>query len=59
MNFNREHPKKERGNTMKKYYVSGKEITEAEARKIERKNNEYLASGNVEDMLKIKFIVVI
>ena len=44
---------------MKKYYVSGKEITEAEARKIERKNNEYLASGNMEDMLKIKFIVVI
>jgi hypothetical protein len=44
---------------MKKYYVSGKEITEAEAREIERKNNEYLASGNMEDMLKIKFIVVI
>jgi hypothetical protein len=44
---------------MKKYYVSGKEITEAEAREIERKNNEYLASGNMEDMLKIRFIVVI
>lgn len=44
---------------MKKYYVSGKEITEAEAIEIERKNNEYLASGNMEDMLKIKFIVVI
>ena len=44
---------------MKKYYVSCKEITEAEAREIERKNNEYLASGNMEDMLKIKFIVVI
>jgi hypothetical protein len=44
---------------MKKYYVSGKEITGAEAIEIERKNNEYLASGNMEDMLKIKFIVVI
>lgn len=44
---------------MKKYYVSGKEITEAEAREIERNNNEYLASDNMEDMLKIKFIVVI
>ena len=44
---------------MKKYYVSGKEITQEEAREIERKNNEYLANGNIEDMLKIKFIVVI
>ena len=44
---------------MKKYFVSGKEITEAEAREIERMNNEYLASGNMEDMLKIKFVVVI
>ncbi len=44
---------------MKKYYVSGKEITESEAREIERNNNEYLESGNMEDMIKIKFIVVV
>lgn len=44
---------------MKRYFVSGKEITEAEAKEIERKNNEYLASGDMNEMLKIKFIVVI
>jgi hypothetical protein len=44
---------------MKRYFVDGKEITEAEAKEIERKNNEYLASGDFNEMLKIKFIVVI
>ena len=44
---------------MKRYFVSGQEITEAEAREIESKNAEYLASGDFNEMLKIKFIVVI
>ena len=33
-----------------------KEITEAEAKEIEKKNNEYFASENMEDWLKIQFI---
>lgn len=44
---------------MKRYYVSGKEITEAEAIEIEKKNREALESGDFAEMLKIKFISVI
>ena len=44
---------------MKRYFVGYKEITEAEAKEIERKNLEYLDSGDMNEMLKIKFIVVI
>lgn len=44
---------------MKRYFVNGKEITKQEAELIEKNNNEYLNSGNMEDMLNIKFIVVI
>jgi hypothetical protein len=44
---------------MKRYFTNGIEITEAEAKEIERKNNEYLASGDFNEMLKIKFIVII
>lgn len=44
---------------MKKYFVNGKGITKQESELIEKKNNEYLNSGNIEDMLNIKFIVVI
>ena len=44
---------------MKRYFVDGKEITKQEAELIEKKNNEYFNSGNMEDMLNIKFIVVI
>lgn len=44
---------------MKRYFVNGKEITKKEAELIEKKNNEYLNSVNMEDMLNIKFIVVI
>ena len=44
---------------MKRYFVDGQEITEAEAKEIEAKNNEYFASGDFNEMLKIKFIVVI
>ena len=41
------------------YYVDGKKITEEQAKEIERKNNEYLNSGNMTDLMKIKFIVAI
>jgi len=44
---------------MKRYFVNGKEITEATAKEIEKDNNKYMNSGNMEDLLKIKFIVVI
>jgi hypothetical protein len=44
---------------VKRYFVNSKEITEEEAKEIERKNNEYLNSGDMNDMLKIQFIVVI
>lgn len=44
---------------MERYFVDGIEITEAEAKKIEKKNQECLASGDFEQMLKIKFIVKI
>lgn len=44
---------------MKRFFVDGIEITEEEARKIERKNTEYLNSGDFEAMLNIKFITVI
>lgn len=44
---------------MKRYFVNGKEITKQEADFIEKKNSEYLNNGNMEDMLNIKFIVVI
>ena len=49
----------EEATEMKRYFVNGKEITKQEAELIEKKNNEYLNSGNMEDMLNIKFIVVI
>lgn len=44
---------------MKRYFVDGKEITEEEAKEIEKKNNEIFASGDMSEMLNIKFIVVI
>lgn len=44
---------------MTRYYVSGIEITEAEAKEIDKRNHEYLASGDFEQMMKIKFIVKI
>jgi hypothetical protein len=44
---------------MKRYFVNGKEITEAEAKEITENNNKYMASNDFNEMLKIKFIVVI
>lgn len=42
-----------------KYYVNGKEITEAEATAINKRNNEILNSGDFAKMSEIKFIVKI
>lgn len=44
---------------MKRYFVDGKEITAEEAHEIKKKNDEYFNSGNMSDLLKIKFITVI
>ena len=44
---------------MKKYYVGKTEITEAEAIEIERKNQEYMNSADMNDWLKCQFVVVI
>lgn len=44
---------------MKRYFVNGKEITEEEAKEIKKNNDRYLNSGNMEDLLKIEFIVEI
>ena len=44
---------------MKRYFVGYQEISEAEAKEIEKKNYEYLNSGDWNEMLKIRFIVVI
>lgn len=43
---------------MKRYYVGGQEVTEAEAKEIENKNREVLRSGTIEELLKIKRIIV-
>ena len=43
----------------KRYFVEGKEITEAEAKEIQKNNDKYFNSGNMADLLKIKFITVI
>lgn len=42
-----------------RYYVDGKQITAEQAKEIEKRNNEYLNSGNMSDLMKIKFIVAI
>ena len=44
---------------MKRYFVGYQEITEEEAKEIEIKNHEYLESGDLNLMLKIRFIVII
>ena len=42
---------------MKRYFVEGKEVTEAKAIEIKKNNEKYFNSGNMSDLLKIKFIV--
>ena len=44
---------------MKRYFVEGKEITEEEAKEIKKKNDEYFNSGDMKELLNIKFITVI
>ena len=44
---------------MKRYFLDRKEITEAEAKEIEAKNKEYMASGDFELWAKCQFIMVI
>lgn len=44
---------------MKRYFVGNKEITEAQAKEIEKKNREIMESGDFAAMLNIQFIVVI
>lgn len=44
---------------MKRYFLDGKEITEEQAIEIQKNNEKYLNSGNMNDLLKIKFITVI
>ena len=39
---------------MKQYFVGGREITEAEAKEIEAKNQEILRCGTIEELLKIQ-----
>lgn len=43
---------------MKRYYVGGQEVTEAEAKEIENENREVLRSGTIEELLNIKRIIV-
>ncbi len=41
---------------MKRYLIGDKEITEAEAKTIEAKNQEVLRNGTIEDLLKIQMV---
>lgn len=43
---------------MKRYFVEGQEITEAEAKEIENKNREVLRGGTIEELLNVKRIIV-
>lgn len=42
---------------MKQYFVGGREITEAEAKEIEAKNQDILRSGSIEQLLKIQLVI--
>lgn len=44
------------GDTLKRYFVGGREITEAEAKEIEAKNQEVLRCGTIEELLKIQMV---
>lgn len=44
---------------MKKYFVNGKEISEKEAKLIEKRNKEYMESGDFSLMAECEFITVI
>lgn len=42
-----------------KYFVNGFEVSEIEAQEIDKKNKEYLASGDLNLWIKIKHIVIV
>lgn len=42
-----------------RYFINGKEISEKEAKKIEKDNKKYMDSGDFELMMKCQFIVKI
>ena len=44
---------------MKKYFVNGKEISEKEAKLIEKRNKEYMENGDFSLMAECEFITVI
>lgn len=44
---------------MKRYFVNGKQITESEAKAIDKRNKEYLNSGDFSLIAKCEFIVII
>ena len=44
---------------MKTYYVNNKQVTEAEAKEIIARNEEYINSGDPELWLKCEFIIAI
>lgn len=44
---------------MKKYFVNGKEVSEKEAKLIEKRNKEYMESGDFSLIAKCEFITVI
>lgn len=44
---------------MKRYFVNNTEITEEQAKEIEKRNREIMESGDFVAMLDIQFIVVI
>lgn len=44
---------------MKTYYLNGKQITEAEAKRIEAENYNFLKSENIADWKNCKFIIEI
>lgn len=44
---------------MKRYFLNGAEITEEQAKEIEKQNQIYLNSGDFEQIAKCEFITVI
>ena len=44
---------------MKKYFVNGKEVSEKEVKLIEKRNKEYMESGDFSLIAKCEFITVI
>lgn len=44
---------------MKKYFVNGKEVSGKEVKLIEKRNKEYMESGDFSQIAKCEFITVI